>query len=104
MSCQAESLSGNTKDSLSIRGDGAKSLNTKIQRLTYEDIFYRERMHRRGGDYMTYGFPMQKGNWCTNLLKTSVKLRDLQPNGHNTAQESLRNFLLVLSRRTLNIS
>ena len=44
-------------------------------RRSYEDVFYQERKtHKNGGQFQRYGFPMQKGNWCTSLLKTDVKV------------------------------
>ena len=77
--CFGENAKQNT-ESISTASQSNKvlgvqaSLNkTCLPKLTYEDIFYRERVnHRGGGMYKTYGFPMQKGNWCTNLLKVNA--------------------------------
>lgn len=54
-------------------------------RLTYESIFYRPTRKFDGGARY-YGFPMRKGNWCTDL-----KLRALRQNGANTARDTLKN-------------
>ena len=52
---------------------GVKNSNMNI--LTYENIFYKTRklrkLHKKKTFYI-YGFPMKKGNWCTNLLKTNL--------------------------------
>ena len=51
--------------------DGVKNL-----KLTYSNLFYRRRQKVKGtGKWeagMIWGFPMQKGNWCTSMLKTAA--------------------------------
>ena len=49
---------------------GAKNSNTSIQRLTYEDVFYRISNGKHKG--AIYGFPMNRGHWCVSKLKTYV--------------------------------
>ena len=62
---QPESTSETSRVSRSSEEDGV-SISRQATRLTYEDIFYRPLPQRK-----VYGFPMRKGNWCTQL-KTKV--------------------------------
>lgn len=48
--------------------NGVKSSNTKTQRLTYEDVFYR--VSRKSGKM--YGFPLKGTTWCVGMLKTAT--------------------------------
>ena len=45
---------------------------TCLQKLTYEDIFYRTLKPRGGGVRHSYGFPLRTGQWCNNLLKVNA--------------------------------
>ena len=50
---------------------GGCALTSECQKKTYEKVFYKERSHKKNEyKFKTYGFPMQKANWCTSELKT----------------------------------
>ena len=68
--CQAESLKELQGGSRLQETLGAENL--KPTKLTYEDIFYRQRQPRGGGVYQTYGFPMRTGQWCNSMLKVGA--------------------------------
>lgn len=74
---------------LSIRGATANLKSKRYQKLTYEDIFYRE-IKSRSGVSKIYGFPMLRGQWCNSNLKMSAinRLQALRQNGVNTAREN----------------
>ena len=86
-----ESTSVSCEGSQCSVGRGAKtgSNGQPLEKLTYEDIFYRIRQKESGGRAI-YGFPMAKGNWCTSNLKTAAanRLRALQPSGASIALEN----------------
>ena len=88
MCLKADSLQEQSKDSLLQSEVGVKSSNTKTERLTYEDIFYRV-VQSRGGARI-YGFPMLGGQWCNSALKMQAfrqtQSRVLRRNGVNTAR------------------
>ena len=43
------------------------------KKLTYEDLFYRIPVSKRKtGGY--YGFPMVRGNWCTDLKRKALRM------------------------------
>ena len=68
MCLKADSLQEQSKDSLLQSEVGVKSSNTKTERLTYEDIFYRVVQSRGGGQ----GFTVSRcsaGNGATRLSK-----------------------------------
>ena len=75
---------------LSIRGAIANLKSMRCQKLTYEDIFYRQVKTRSGGGTKIYGFPMLRGQWCNSALKMSAiaKLRASPRDGVNTAREN----------------
>ena len=50
---------------------GAKSSNMRMERLTYEDVFYRVSNGKKHKGEI-YGFPMIVSNWCTGMLKTTI--------------------------------
>ena len=65
--------------SKSSRGAIANSNARECQKKTYEKVFYKERLHKKTtGDWKTnwktYGFPIQKANWCTSELKTKFSI------------------------------
>lgn len=62
----AESSSVTSKDSQWLPEHGVKSSNTKKERLTYSDTFYRPIPAKNG---RIYGFPMMRGAWCNSRLK-----------------------------------
>ncbi len=66
-----ENISTVSPSSLAV-GVQANSNKTCLPKLTYEDIFYRERKKKRGGGVQLYGFPIVKGQWCNNLLKVNA--------------------------------
>ena len=74
--CFAENVKQSTESISTVspaklnNGVQANSNKTCLPKLTYEDIFYRTLKPRVGGVRTSYGFPMQKGQWCTSQLKT----------------------------------
>ena len=85
---RVENLSELTKDSHRPSRDGVRS--SSMKKLTYEDIFYRpiknskskirsqkvqvEREIER--ESTVYGFPMQRGNWCSALKLKQITSKD----------------------------
>lgn len=71
-----------TKKAIPLNAGGGISthLQTGREKLTYEDIFYREpsltsklyEIRVKEGRNKIYGFPLHHGNWCTGELKASV--------------------------------
>lgn len=61
---QQESSSEQYGDFHKITALGARK--SSMNKLTYTEIFYRKKKKQT-----IYGFPMQRGNWCTGELKTS---------------------------------
>ena len=69
--CKKESLQEQSKDFLKQSAVGARSSSLKQTVLTYEDMFYRISTGSKHSGQI-YGFPIMRGQWCTNLLKTNV--------------------------------
>lgn len=71
-----------------------------IEKLTYEDIFYRpvqKRNTERERESRIYGFPILKGNWCTSNLKQQA----LRQGGVSIAQGNSKNNPLRISNLSI---
>lgn len=110
---QSTDSTSTASQSNKVLGVQASSNKTCLPKLTYEDIFYRERVNRRGGGmyktlYKTYGFPMQKGNWCNNLLKinalNSIRIPVRKLDGRLVQGAQNERFQKARTRRAIQIS
>lgn len=69
--CKKESLQELLKAFHKQSAVGVKSSSSRQTVLTYEDMFYRISTGSKHSGQI-YGFPIMRGQWCTNLLKTNV--------------------------------
>lgn len=69
--CKKGSLQELSKDFHKQSVVGVRNSNLKQTVLTYEDMFYRISTGSKHHGQI-YGFPIMRGQWCTNLLKTNI--------------------------------
>ena len=96
--CITTNSTGNTlTDSHEPSAVGVIDSNT-IEKLTYEDIFYRPVQKRNTErESRIYGFPIIKGNWCNSYLKQQA----LRQGGVSIAQGNSKNNPLRISNLSI---
>lgn len=65
------------------------------QPISYEDIFYRPRNVKRGGNQQIYGFPVPRGPWCNSDLKRPTTSQASQRSGSNSVRANSNDLLRV---------